>query len=123
MRGAELEHPPGDFRPGPPGLDGRTTSGGEPRTHRDAFRFARAFRKFKIWPVARNEDVEFVTLTEQIIEADRQHWISLLYKTSDFRGEPQLTEPDKLSALGWFDLDDLPEPLSAFTRVILPHLR
>lgn len=67
--------------------------------------------------------IEFVTTSEQIIEADRQHWISLLYKTSDFRGEPWLTEPDKLSALEWFDLDALPEPLSAFTRALLPHLR
>ncbi|MBW8281965.1 MAG: NUDIX domain-containing protein [Rhizobium sp.] len=67
--------------------------------------------------------IEFVTTSEQIIEADRQHWISLLYKTSDFRGEPWLTEPDKLSALEWFDLDALPEPLSAFTLALLPHLR
>lgn len=67
--------------------------------------------------------IEFVTTTEQIIEADGQHWISLLYKTTDIQGEPQLTEPDKLSAIGWFDLDALPEPLSAFTRVLLPLLR
>ena len=67
--------------------------------------------------------IEFVTTSEQIIDADRQHWISLLYKTSDFHGEPWLTEPDKLSALEWFDLDALPEPLSAFTRALLPHLR
>ncbi len=67
--------------------------------------------------------IEFVTTTEQIIEADGQHWISLLYKTTDIRGEPQLTEPDKLSAIGWFDLDALPEPLSVFTRALLPHLR
>ncbi len=67
--------------------------------------------------------IEFVTTTEQIIEADGQHWISLLYKTTDIQGEPQLTEPDKLSAIGWFDIDALPEPLSAFTRVLLPLLR
>ena len=67
--------------------------------------------------------IEFVTTSEQIIDADRQHWFSLLYKTSDFHGEPWLTEPDKLSAIGWFDIDALPEPLSAFTRALLPHLR
>ncbi|MBR0555338.1 NUDIX domain-containing protein [Ciceribacter sp. L1K23] len=65
----------------------------------------------------------FLGQTEQIIEADRQHWVSLLYKTTDFSGEPQLTEPDKLSEFGWFDLDALPEPLSAFTRAVLPLLR
>ncbi|MCF1467661.1 NUDIX domain-containing protein [Agrobacterium vitis] len=67
--------------------------------------------------------VEFVTVSEQIIAADRQHWVSLLYKTSDISGEATLTEPDKLSDFGWFDLDDLPQPLSAFTKAILPFLR
>ncbi|MGV1768876.1 NUDIX domain-containing protein [Agrobacterium vitis] len=67
--------------------------------------------------------VEFVSVSEQITTADRQHWVSFLYKTSDISGEASLTEPDKLSDFGWFALDDLPQPLSAFTKVILPYLR
>ncbi|MCM2476965.1 NUDIX domain-containing protein [Rhizobium sp. CG5] len=67
--------------------------------------------------------LEFLGHTEQIIAADRQHWISLLYKTDDIKGEPQLTEPDKLSDFGWFDLDALPAPLSAFTVAVLPYLK
>ncbi|ACM36733.1 MULTISPECIES: NUDIX domain-containing protein [Rhizobium/Agrobacterium group] len=67
--------------------------------------------------------VEFVSVSEQIIAADRQHWVSLLYKTSDISGEATLTEPDKLSDFGWFALDDLPQPLSAFTKAVLPFLR
>lgn len=67
--------------------------------------------------------IEFVSVTEQIIDSDRQHWVSLLYKTDDITGEAQLTEPDKLSDFGWFALDNLPEPLSAFTKAILPFLR
>lgn len=67
--------------------------------------------------------IEFVAWSEQRIEADRQHWVSLLYKTTDIQGEPQLTEPDKLSAIGFFDLDNLPQPLSAFTLALLPYLR
>jgi 8-oxo-dGTP diphosphatase len=63
--------------------------------------------------------VERIGLTEQIIAADRQHWISLLYIARDVTGEPQLTEPDKLSDFGWFGLDDLPEPLSAFTKAAI----
>jgi 8-oxo-dGTP diphosphatase len=62
-------------------------------------------------------------LTEQLIEADRQHWISLLYVTDDTTGDPQLTEPDKLSEIGWFDLDALPQPLSVFTQTVLAYLR
>ncbi|GAA0194282.1 ADP-ribose pyrophosphatase YjhB (NUDIX family) [Brevundimonas nasdae] len=59
--------------------------------------------------------VDFLCLSEEIIPADGQHWVSLMYLTRDFTGEPSLTEPDKLSDIGWFDLDDLPQPLSAFS--------
>lgn len=64
----------------------------------------------------------FLCTTEQIIEADRQHWVSLIYVTHDFSGEPRLMEPDKLSDFGWFGRNELPEPLSAFTRAAIRHL-
>lgn len=67
--------------------------------------------------------IRYLGVTEQVIAADRQHWVSLLYVTDDTTGEPQLTEPDKLSEIGWFDLDDLPQPLSVFTRTVLTYLR
>lgn len=67
-------------------------------------------------------EIRYLGLTEQRIEADRQHWISLLYVTDDTTGEPQLTEPDKLSEIGWFDLDDLPQPISVFTQTVLTYL-
>lgn len=67
--------------------------------------------------------IRYLGTTEQLIEADRQHWVSLLYVTDDTTGEPQLTEPDKLSAIGFFDLGDLPQPLSVFTEAVLPYLR
>lgn len=66
---------------------------------------------------------EFLCFSEQVIEADRQHWISMIYVTQDFTGEPELTEPDKLSALGWFDLDALPQPLSRFAADAVDALR
>ena len=40
----------------------------------------------------------------------------------DFEGEPQLTEPDKLSSFGWFTRSDLPQPLSAFAQAAIAHL-
>ena len=67
--------------------------------------------------------IRYLGLTEQRLEADRQHWVSLLYVSEDTTGEPQLTEPDKLSDIGWFDLDDLPQPLSVFTQTVLTYLR
>ncbi len=67
--------------------------------------------------------IRYLGLTEQVIEADRQHWVSLLYVSDDTSGEPQLTEPDKLSEIAFFDLDDLPQPLSVFTKTVLTYLR
>lgn len=66
--------------------------------------------------------VEFLCVAEEIIEADGQHWVSLIYVTRDFTGEPSLTEPDKLSEIGWFDPKDPPQPLSPFSVKALAHL-
>ncbi|MBP2445658.1 NUDIX domain-containing protein [Rhizobium leguminosarum] len=66
--------------------------------------------------------IEKIGMTEQIIDTDRQHWISLLYLACDVEGEPQLTEPDKLSDFGWFPIKDLPKPLSAFTKAAMSAL-
>ncbi|MBX5147291.1 NUDIX domain-containing protein [Rhizobium lentis] len=66
--------------------------------------------------------IERIGMTEQIIDADRQHWISILYLARDIKGEPQLTEPDKLSDFGWFPLTELPTPLSAFTKAAIAAL-
>ncbi len=67
--------------------------------------------------------VDFLCVSEQIIAADRQHWVSLIYVTQEFSGEPQLTEPDKLSDIGWFALDALPQPLSCFAEDAVMALR
>ncbi|WP_322882647.1 NUDIX domain-containing protein [Sinorhizobium medicae] len=58
--------------------------------------------------------IRFLCISEQLIEAERQHWVSRIYVTEDFSGEPRLTEPDKLSDIRWFDLTALPQPLSRF---------
>jgi 8-oxo-dGTP diphosphatase len=67
-------------------------------------------------------ETKLLCTTELIGQADRQHWISLIYVTQDISGEPQLVEPDKLSDFGWFGRDDLPEPLSAFAKAAISHL-
>jgi 8-oxo-dGTP diphosphatase len=66
--------------------------------------------------------VKLLGQTEVISDADRQHWISLLYIAEDYTGEPALTEPDKLSDFGWFSRNDLPQPLSAFAEAAIGHL-
>ncbi|WP_320201510.1 NUDIX domain-containing protein [Agrobacterium sp. rho-13.3] len=68
-------------------------------------------------------NVDFLCISEQIIPADGQHWLSLIYVTDDVQGEPSLTEPDKLSDMGWFDIDEAPAPLSLFAQDAFQHLR
>ncbi|HEV7247745.1 MAG TPA: NUDIX domain-containing protein [Shinella sp.] len=58
--------------------------------------------------------VDFLCISEQIIVEERQHWLSLIYVTEDFAGEPRVMEPEKLPEFGWFALDALPSPLSRF---------
>ncbi|MCF6368633.1 NUDIX domain-containing protein [Rhizobium halophilum] len=67
--------------------------------------------------------VDFLCVTEEIIRADRQHWVSLIYVTDDFLGEPQLVEPHKLSDFGWFPPEALPEPLSVFATKAMAALQ
>lgn len=67
--------------------------------------------------------VQFLCLSEQIFSDERQHWLSLIYETSDFTGEPKVTEPEKLPEFGWFDLDALPQPTSKFTLDAVQHLK
>jgi 8-oxo-dGTP diphosphatase len=66
--------------------------------------------------------LHFLCLSEQIMPEDRQHWISKIYLTEDFSGEPRIMEPDKLPEFGWFDIDALPAPLSRFTADAVKHL-
>jgi ADP-ribose pyrophosphatase YjhB (NUDIX family) len=66
--------------------------------------------------------VDYLCTVEEIVEADRQHWISLIYITRDFSGEPILAEPDKLSEIGWFDPNHMPQPLSSFATKAFAHL-
>ncbi len=67
--------------------------------------------------------LDFLCLSEQIIETDGQHWLSLIYVTEDFSGEPRVMEPEKLPEFGWFSLNDLPQPLSRFTAAAAAALR
>lgn len=67
--------------------------------------------------------IDFLCVSEQIFPGESQHWISLIYQTTDFAGEPRVMEPEKLPEFGWFDLDDLPQPTSRFTLDVVAHLR
>lgn len=59
---------------------------------------------------------DLLTVTDHILPDERQHWVSPSYICRLSEGEPRIVEPDKCSAIGWFGLDEMPEPLSQVTR-------
>ena len=67
--------------------------------------------------------IEFLLHSEQFETVDGQHWVSMIYHTTDIVGEPRVMEPEKLPEFGWFALDDLPSPLSHFAADAVRALR
>jgi 8-oxo-dGTP diphosphatase len=67
--------------------------------------------------------LDLLCISEQIIEEERQHWLSLIYVTEDFAGDARVMEPEKLPEFGWFPLDALPTPLSRFAADAVKALR
>jgi 8-oxo-dGTP diphosphatase len=67
--------------------------------------------------------VDLIGVVEAILENENQHWVSLIYLTDDFDGEPRLTEPDKHADWQWIDIDHPPQPLSLFAKQAFEHLQ
>jgi 8-oxo-dGTP diphosphatase len=59
----------------------------------------------------------------QMIGIDDQHWVSPVYRASVKAGEPVNREPDKIAAIGWFDINDPPSPLALAAREAIAALR
>ncbi len=51
-------------------------------------------------------------VSDHILPDEGQHWVSPTFIARHISGEPRILEPEKCTAIGWFDLDDLPQPLS-----------
>lgn len=60
--------------------------------------------------------IELLSVDDHILENEGQHWVSPTYIAQSIGADPQILEPDKCSAIGWFDMDDLPTPLSLITQ-------
>jgi len=65
------------------------------------------------------EVVELLSVDDHILIEEKQHWISPTYLARHVRGVPRIVEPEKCSAIGWFSLSALPEPLSLITQLDL----
>lgn len=66
--------------------------------------------------------VRFLCADEQVFPDEKHHWVSLLYVTEDFAGEPRIMEPDKHDGMEWFALDALPDNLSKFVTSAVARL-
>ena len=54
---------------------------------------------------------------DHILPAEQQHWVSVTFVAGHGApDEPVIREPEKCSAIGWFELSALPEPLSQVSR-------
>jgi len=65
--------------------------------------------------------VELLSVDDHILVEEKQHWISPTYLARHVGGVPRIVEPEKCSAIGWFPLSALPEPLSLITQLDLKH--
>lgn len=59
---------------------------------------------------------------DHLIPAEKQHWVATTFLAKFKPGSvPKIMEPQKCSAIGWFNLDNLPTPLSIITKLDIHH--
>lgn len=54
---------------------------------------------------------EFFAITNDMMNVEDRHYITIFMKATDFSGEPAICEPEKCAEWRWCYLDNLPEPL------------
>src|SRR5262245_23041907 len=54
---------------------------------------------------------DLLTVTDHILPAENQHWVSPSYICRIIEGVPVIREPEKCAAIGWFPIDAMPEGL------------
>ena len=59
---------------------------------------------------------KILAVDDHILPDEGQHWVSATYIAEHVSGTPEIKEIGKCSAIGWFKLDNLPQPLSLITQ-------
>jgi mutator protein MutT len=67
--------------------------------------------------------VELLGVSDHILLSERQHWISPTFIARHVDGTPMIAELEKCTAIGWYSLSALPEPLSQITQDNLRQYR
>jgi 8-oxo-dGTP diphosphatase len=60
-------------------------------------------------------------VADHILPAEGQHWVSPTYLGKLVSGEPAIQEPEKCSAIGWFDPHAPPGELTMISQVNLKN--
>jgi 8-oxo-dGTP diphosphatase len=56
-------------------------------------------------------DLKFRTMTNDVFEADKRHYITIWMEAKYVSGEAKLDAPEEETEISWFTWDSLPEPL------------
>ncbi|MBU1974907.1 MAG: NUDIX domain-containing protein [Nanoarchaeota archaeon] len=67
------------------------------------------------------ENVKVICVNNDMVES--AHFITIGMYSEDFKGEPQVLEPDEITEWKWFDLDDLPTPLFFPSKRVLENYK
>lgn len=66
-------------------------------------------------------NLKFAACTNFLREG--KHYIDITFVADLISGEPTICEPDRIQALEWFPLDQLPEPIFKPVEVVLEGLK
>jgi 8-oxo-dGTP diphosphatase len=69
------------------------------------------------------EVIKLISVTNDIIKQEGQHWFASQFLCKIIGGELQNMEPHKCDSLEWFDLDSVPEKLTLTTQKALQTYR
>ena len=69
------------------------------------------------------EVTELLGVNDHILLEEKEHWVAPTYLARHISGEARILEPEKCTAIGWFELSQLPEPLSQVTQSDLKMYR
>lgn len=66
-------------------------------------------------------NIRFVSCTNMVKYG--KHYVDISFVAEIISGEPQIREPDRIESIGWYSLDDLPEPIFEPVRIVLQGLK
>ncbi len=69
------------------------------------------------------EILELLSVDDHILPAEGQHWVSPTFIARSIGAAPRILERHKCSAIGYFSIDALPQPLSLITQYNLRDYR